>query len=244
MRRATLRLKDGQVVFVDLEVKSTSSQPRDNTEGVDERHTVARDKADVSDPSRTDPYPEQRGAVAGIVLRSANLSQCAAFYAKLLGAELPIREGTLKIAPWLMLRQADRPGIESPQEVVLAVPDLDAVIKRMNANSSSRRGDTIWLRDPDGRAVFINQMKRGSPASSSSEQSRSAEVVGGVFEVVEESPGDFRVQLTTAKGEVWRIERRYDSKVAAERSIKTMRTVAKVGVSMESATEFLDRRKQ
>lgn len=237
MHRATLRLEDGQTVFIDVDVKANSSQAASDTiiQRAGQQHPVAHDEVDEASSSSAPPSREQRGTVAGIMLQSADLSQCAAFYAKVLGVELSIRDRMLRIAPWLTLRETDRPTMQAAGAIALSVPDLDAVMMRLNADPSSRQGDTIHLRDPDGRFVLVDQAKGGSSA---------AEIVGGELEVVEEKAGEFRIQLTTANGETKMSRRSYESKADAERSMKTMKTAARFGVFMESAAEMLQRRKQ
>lgn len=246
MHRATLQLRDGQVVFVDVEVKTTTPPPAGG-QASQRGYTADQNSSAAIDAVRlptTQPAAE-RAAVAGIVLPSANLRRCAAFYAQLLGVDVPIRDRTLKIAPWLMLREADHTSMEAAGEIALTVTDLDAVIERMNVDPASRRGDTIWLRDPDGRVLFVDQAKgTASPPAPQGDRTRAREVSDATFELFEDKAGAFRFQMRAANGEIVGTSPGYPSMADAERAMKTLKTVAKFGLFVESAAEILQRGKK
>jgi uncharacterized protein YegP (UPF0339 family) len=220
LRRATVRLGDGQTVLLDVEEDTVSSPAaakvsrRGNHESL--TTDVGSDTGDAQTPRRVARQP---GAVEGIILRSANFSHCASFYAQLLGAHVTIRDRTLRIAPWLLLRETDHQSTEAGGEIFLTVPDVNALMARLNIDPALRRGDTIMLQDPDGRTVYIKQTVR--PAR---------------FEVLKDHTGAFRFHLKAANGEIIASSQGYTSKAAIEKAIQSVSTSA-AGAKVEDLTE-------
>jgi uncharacterized protein YegP (UPF0339 family) len=223
-----------------------ASVPQANQRDIQE-NPITHDAARLS--STEYPYLGQRGVAAGIVLPSANLSKCAAFYARILGTDIAVRGRTLRIAPWLLLRESDRASARAAGavgEIVLTVPDVDALMERLKIDPASRRKDTIMLRDPDGRTVFIEQ-GRTVPTQSSSLadlRSRSKDILHGNFELFRDEVGAFRYHMRAADGEITAISKGYQTMDEAERAIKSAKTLAKFILFMESAADIFPRRKK
>jgi hypothetical protein len=163
VQRAVLRLSDGQVVFVDVETAGTRSSASTFSTRSDKRpdligEYVAPSVGPLTTPSRF----QESGELVQAVLPSANLSRCAAFYAQLLGEDLAIRDRTLRITPWLALREANHIGGETAADILLTTQDLGAAIERLRVDPSLRSRNMVVLRDPDGRTVRVFQVRPSS----------------------------------------------------------------------------------
>lgn len=158
-QRAQLLLEDGQSVFVDVESRaSIRRDPALPTRGAEHQDLNA-----VTHSLRSltaTPLAPSSGALVRAVLPTTNLSRCAAFYAKLIGEDLAIRDRMLTISPWIALREAEHVGGDSAAEIVLAVQDLGAAIDRLGVNPSIPSRDAVVLKDPDGRVVRAFQARR------------------------------------------------------------------------------------
>jgi ADP-ribosylglycohydrolase len=158
MRRANLLLSDGQLVFVDVE-NTTTPRPALGADAYLPKNECPIPDTALDEERRMTATKSIRPPAGGIqvVLPSVHLSRCASFYAQLIGADLTIRDRTVRIAPWLVLREAQDNGGQDATEIMLTSPDLNSAIKRLNVNPASQAGDTIVLRDPDGRTVRVSK---------------------------------------------------------------------------------------
>lgn len=139
--RARLILGDGQTVLIDRAAERLSSPaPR-------------RPGADPPRPASTAP-----GAAVRLTLATGQLAACAAFYAKLLGADVPVVAGAANVAPWLVLRQADTgPPPDGRLVITLAVPDPKQALARVGVEAQAADDGAFRARDPDGRHLRLER---------------------------------------------------------------------------------------
>ena len=200
--RATLRLDDGQTVFVDLtgrlaEKLAALDVPSAERRLQDDADRQPRDASEAKDASTKETVVEATGenrqgsgerqeqnrrsveqpdVQADVVLSTAQLGRCAQFYAQVLGANLVVRNRSVRIAASLLLQGSESSSVKmqdrdtvdvdtaSPEsgraeqqtvEIVLQLDDVRAAAKRMALPDSARRGEQYVLTDPDGRTVRL-----------------------------------------------------------------------------------------
>ncbi|GAA2245822.1 hypothetical protein GCM10010413_57120 [Promicromonospora sukumoe] len=163
IKRIRLRLEDGQTVLSDIrEVRSTPQEPADRDINLVTRFPdTSYQVKDFSPPS----------GESGVVTALTNsLRETTAFYARLLGREIPIHGNEAVVTEWLHLRQAARelrPGEASSVAVTLHVMTPPSARKDIVVEGYDRETGTMTVRDPDGRSVRIR------PGSVVGEQSQS-----------------------------------------------------------------------
>jgi ADP-ribosylglycohydrolase len=155
LTRFRLRLSDGQIVIVDS--PGPTGSHHDNRDALQVRGTGDAARSDhthgQSSESRND---RRRTDDAGVVLATENLRACAAFYAKLLDREIPVRGGAMTITPWLRVQEAKAPvGSQAAVLLTFAVIDPAATARGMGHDPDRDPSQPIRLRDPDGRSVVL-----------------------------------------------------------------------------------------
>lgn len=165
--RIRVRLDDGQTAVVDLRLGNAQLESYDlrQNAGVTESEVAAGPDyrplevsgttgESGSDASTTPDDSAKRTKV----LPAANLSRSAAFFARLTGHDVPVRNGIARVTPWISLRQAEAGEADSSPVVIdLAVKDLPAAANRLNIRhkGEARAVDILVLQDPDGRQVNV-----------------------------------------------------------------------------------------
>lgn len=168
-RRASLRLSDGQLVFVDVRASSQGTHKTpDPGLGDAARSMVSASgfgqlRLPVGPPEAADARVKvsesDHGHVASVVLPTGHLSRSAAFYAQLLGEELTIRQQRVEVAPNLVLQQSTKHIDPEQVELVLLVNDLGAAARRLKPHPPLSGGSGFTIQDPDGRTVRVEQKR-------------------------------------------------------------------------------------
>ena len=105
--------------------------------------------------------PESTGLVVGLTLATEQLGRCAAFYAKLLGRDIPVVDGIAEISPWLSLRQSEpSSGRESRLVINVKVENLAAARSRLGAGDLDANGRVLRTRDPGSYSPGVGGVSR------------------------------------------------------------------------------------
>lgn len=77
--------------------------------------------------------------------------------ARLLGREVPVKDGCASIVDWLVLRQWDDAAPHDGQlTITLVVADLRAA-REFLGDQAEQHADELRVRDPDGRRLLLRQ---------------------------------------------------------------------------------------
>ncbi|MGC4897378.1 ADP-ribosylglycohydrolase family protein [Micromonospora sp. DT31] len=154
--RTRLQLSDGQTVLIDAPVPDSPPPlaPADQQSG--RRHDES------SAPTATASADKDVSPEAAVILAARSLTRSAAFYAQLIGRDIPVRSGTAHIGPGLLLQQqaADAPIDTASVSVQITVSLLSDVARRLGLKTQHGEGgpqDVLEVKDPDGRIVRVSQ---------------------------------------------------------------------------------------
>jgi hypothetical protein len=149
--RATLKLEDGQTVFIDV----TASPSEPASDNGNSRADQAGSRA-TPDTQRQPglQLQDDTGAVVrlGITLPTRDLRRTATFYAALLGWPVPIIKDSVHVTEWLTLRHGEAIHQATDSILCFAVDDVRAAAQRLGIEQAD---DVVRGRDPDGRRVEI-----------------------------------------------------------------------------------------
>jgi catechol 2,3-dioxygenase-like lactoylglutathione lyase family enzyme len=157
IKRIRLRLDDGQTVLQDVrETRSTpQALPDRDIDIVAKLPDAAYQTKDLA------AHSAGTGAVTAL---TNNLHRAVAFYARILGREIPVRGDEAAITDWFRLRQAARelrPGEASTAAVTLYVSTPSTVTTEHVIVGFDRKTHATIVRDPDGRNVIIRTASTG-----------------------------------------------------------------------------------
>jgi ADP-ribosylglycohydrolase len=168
--RARLELNDGQTVLVDVPLPQPVT-PSPIIVRPSQRPVLRRDDSSTTAAG----YPETVSAPAhgdvpetAVILTARSITRSAAFYAQLTGHDIPVRSGTARIGPGLLLQQkpAEMPIDTGSVTVQITVAALADVARRLGLDqeiSSSKTAEVLEVLDPDGRTVRVSQRLANEP---------------------------------------------------------------------------------
>ncbi|WP_158292579.1 ADP-ribosylglycohydrolase family protein [Serinibacter arcticus] len=164
--RVQLRSIDGQTFYVDKVSRSSSRADLEFEASPAFRSAQRGRRSNEPAMEFSDQPIRQPSAIVHVETRVANLHRSANFYEDLLGLRVGRSEGHFVLENGLRFVQFRSTATGGAPTrgllVTIAHPDLDGLVRRARDHGNdavwSERGDSLWLKDPDGNVVRVTTM--------------------------------------------------------------------------------------